>query len=259
MILLIDNYDSFVYNLRRYLVRLGETVDVVRNDEPQLLEFIELAQQTSEPRWLQTAVSDGTLVRAIVISPGPKRPEEAGYCLELIRSLSGRVPLLGICLGHQAICQAFGGQVVRAREPLHGRATPIELLPSPLFDSLQSESAPYPEFARYHSLVAQADSLPACLQVIAWSLEREIMALTHTQHPTFGIQFHPESILSSGGYRILSNFLALAGKPAAQTLPENDYGPPMDNSSGRPASGGEREETDEPWEHSVPFPIRAVL
>lgn len=227
MVLLIDNYDSFVHNLGRYLRRLGADVVVLRNDAPELME---LARQSD----------------SIVISPGPCGPEQAGDCIGLVEELSGKIPILGICLGHQIICQALGGQVIRARRPIHGMCLPIQLSPSPIFSGLPSVA----RFARYHSLVADLDSLPKCLRVIALSLEEEpgpsefkhdlrskpdaglfssgrpsdseIMAVEHTSHLTFGVQFHPESILSEHGYRILANFLSLAGAPSIMELPQSD-------------------------------------
>lgn len=204
MVLLIDNYDSFVHNLARYLRRLGAEVVVLRNDSSLLYQYAREAT-------------------ALVISPGPCGPEQAGECLGLVRELSGRIPILGICLGHQVICQAFGGKVVRAMRPIHGMSLPIELYPSQLFEGLK----PVTHFARYHSLIADASSLPASLKVIARSLvddpsNSEIMAVEHQDHPTFGVQFHPESILSTGGYRVLSNFLKLSGVEQERVLPDSD-------------------------------------
>lgn len=195
MLWLIDNYDSFVHNLGRYLVRLGMEVAVVRNDDPRLVE-LDLAD-----------------CHALVLSPGPGRPEHAGRCMDLVRTFSGRVPILGVCLGHQAICATFGGTIVRARRPLHGKASAVSWCPSPLFEGLPNPA----EFGRYHSLVADPLTLPGCLQAIAHSPEGEIMAVQHLQHPTYGVQFHPESILSPWGMRLLENFLGVARTGTAQT------------------------------------------
>jgi para-aminobenzoate synthetase component II len=181
MILIIDNYDSFVHNIARYFVELGETVEVVRNDEV-------------EDRHLRA--------RAIVISPGPCTPNEAGVSLDVIRVHSGRVPILGICLGHQAIGQAFGGTVLRAKTPLHGDASPIKHTGQGLFEGLpQGFSA-----GRYHSLIVEGVEATA-LHVTARSDDGEIMGLQHESHPTFGMQFHPESILTQHGHDMLRNFL----------------------------------------------------
>lgn len=200
MILLIDNYDSFTYNLVRYLRLLGQEVVVARNDA---VELIELAQRC----------------QAIVISPGPKAPAEAGECLNMVRSLAGRKPMLGICLGHQVIYEALGGLVVRAVEPMHGRTTPMQLADTPLFEGIPDQTP----FARYHSLIGQAASLPKCLQVIAWSPGQEIMAVAHRDSAVFGVQFHPESVLSTAGFQLLANFLHLAGLTTPDSLPTNDY------------------------------------
>lgn len=220
MILLIDNYDSFTFNLQRYLVRLGEQVTVVRNDDIRLSEAIaEDSCALTEP-WLALPGNP----RAVVLSPGPKRPGDAGVCLELVRRLSGKLPILGVCLGHQVICEALGGTIVRARRPVHGLATPMRLGESPLFDGLgnSADDSHAVEFARYHSLVAEESTLPACLKVTAWSHDDQIMAVEHRQHATFGVQFHPESILSLQGYRLLQNFLRLAGSQVHPSLPSSD-------------------------------------
>ncbi len=235
MILLIDNYDSFAYNLQRYLQRLGEQVVVVRNDAPQLLHAVESNDLDRFQGLWDTwrGCSTATTPRAIVISPGPKRPSDAGCCLELVRQVSGVLPILGVCLGHQIICEAFGGEVVRALQPIHGRSTPIELHPSRLFEGLSANAEngdavkgvsakATVEFARYHSLVAEPTSLPECLRVIAWSQDGQIMAVEHRQHATYGIQFHPESILSPAGYRVLGNFLKIVGCDVTEPLPASD-------------------------------------
>lgn len=222
MILLIDNYDSFVFNLQRYFVRLGQNVSVVRNDDPRLGEALRQTRQQS-PRAFADWPTEPT---AIVISPGPKRPSDAGYCLEAVRTLSGKLPILGVCLGHQVIYEAFGGQVVRSGVPVHGRASPMRLEASRLFAGLpQGHAAADVEFARYHSLVAEPQSLPPQLQIIARSVDGHIMAVEHCDHATYGVQFHPESILSPDGYRVLHNFLKIAGLPVADNLPPADWLP----------------------------------
>ena len=200
MILLVDNYDSFVFNLQRYLRQLGQPVQVLRNNDPRLLE--DLTRHYS----------------AIVLSPGPKSPREAGHSLAVVQEFSGRIPILGVCLGHQVIYQAFGGRIVRAIQPIHGKSTPLTLAPSRLFEGIPDVAY----FARYHSLVGAEDSLPACLKITAWSAEGEIMAVEHREHPTFGVQFHPESVLSLQGHLLLSNFLHCAAIPTLSTLPEPD-------------------------------------
>jgi anthranilate synthase/aminodeoxychorismate synthase-like glutamine amidotransferase len=195
MLLVIDNYDSFTYNLVQILGQLlreaGRTdvpLWVVRNDAVDLEDIMAM-----EPS-------------AVVISPGPGRPEEAGITIPAIRALSGRTPLLGVCLGHQAIAAAFGGRVVRAGRLMHGKASPVLHQGDALFAGL-----PSPFMAgRYHSLLV-AEPLPEPLMVTARTPEGEIMALRHRHHPTFGIQFHPESVLTPEGVRLLRNFLRIAG------------------------------------------------
>lgn len=193
MILLIDNYDSFTFNLSRYLQQLGLEVDVVRNDASELTQ--DLASR----------------YRAIVISPGPKRPDDAGFCLAIVRRWSGILPMLGVCLGHQVICQSFGAKIVRAQRPMHGKKTEMKLRRSPLFEGIPSGLA----FGRYHSLVADPNGFPEWLEVIAESPEGEIMATQHREHLTYGVQFHPESVLSTAGHQLLRNFANLAGLPVA--------------------------------------------
>ena len=187
MILLIDNYDSFVFNVARYLTELGEEVEVARNDT------------------LDLAAIERHAPDALVISPGPCSPNEAGVSLEAVRALSGRLPILGICLGHQCIGQAFGGRVVRAKEPMHGRASRIRHAGTDVFAGLPS---PLPA-GRYHSLAVELDE-GAPLIATAWSEDGEIMGLAHRTHPTFGVQFHPESVLTPNGYELMGNFLKLA-------------------------------------------------
>lgn len=184
MILVIDNYDSFVFNIARYLEELGAAVRVLRNDAVTVDEVAALAPQ------------------ALVLSPGPCAPDQAGISLDLVRRFSGRLPLLGVCLGHQCIGQVFGGRVTRARRPLHGQASPIEHDGRGLFAGLPQPLA----VGRYHSLVVEAEGAEA-LVVTARSAEGEVMALRHREHPTFGVQFHPESILTEGGHALLRNFL----------------------------------------------------
>jgi para-aminobenzoate synthetase component 2 len=188
-VLVIDNFDSFVHNVVDQLVQLGARVEVRRNDAIGVRE----------------AVGGG--YRGVVLSPGPGRPEAAGVCLALIRALRGRLPLLGICLGHQALAEALGGQVVRAREPLHGRATPIHHRGEGLLRGL-----PRPFLAaRYHSLVVDPDRPGRGLEVTARSEAGEIMALRHRRLPLEGVQFHPESYLTPEGPRILAAFLRRTG------------------------------------------------
>lgn len=202
VIVLIDNYDSFLHNLARYFVRLGQDVRVLRNDSPEI------------------DAAMGGNCQGIVLSPGPCGPGSAGRCLEIVSRWSGKLPILGVCLGHQVIYEAFGGTVARAAAPVHGRSTSIRLGESRLFESIPAVES----FARYHSLVGLESSLPSCLRVTARSLDsEEIMAVEHVQDPTFGVQFHPESVLSSSGYQMLSNFLQLAGLDVPSKLPANDW------------------------------------
>lgn len=188
MILILDNYDSFVANIGRYLRNLGVETRLVRNDAISLDEVERLAP------------------RAVVISPGPGAPHDAGVSEALIRRFSGRLPILGICLGHQAIGEVFGGRVVRARQPMHGRASPIDHDGHGVFAGL-----PRPMTAgRYHSLVVEiADGEGSDLVVTARSDGGEIMGLAHRRHPTHGVQFHPESVLTPDGAALLGNFLGI--------------------------------------------------
>jgi anthranilate synthase/aminodeoxychorismate synthase-like glutamine amidotransferase len=189
VILLLDNYDSFVFNLARYFEELGREPEVVRNDAITVEGVAALKPD------------------AIVVSPGPCSPNEAGISLDLIRALSGKIPILGVCLGHQAIGQAFGGRVTRARRPLHGRASRVVHDGTGLFEGLPDPVA----VARYHSLIVEFGSdYAGPLRVTGRSEEGEVMALAHAAHPTYGVQFHPESILTEGGHRLLENFLAKA-------------------------------------------------
>ena len=185
MILMIDNYDSFTYNLVQYLGELGAEVRVMRNDAITLDQIEE-----SRPA-------------AVVISPGPCTPNEAGVSVPLLKRFAGRFPILGVCLGHQSLGAAFGAEVVRAERIMHGKTSPIEHDGRTIFAGL---SNPF-DATRYHSLVVRRETLPACLEVSAWTKEGEIMGLRHRQHPLEGVQFHPESILTIEGKRLLANFL----------------------------------------------------
>ncbi len=191
MLLVIDNYDSFTYNLVQLIGSLGMEPLVRRNDEVTLADIEKLAPER------------------IVISPGPCTPNEAGISVDVVKTFGPHTPILGVCLGHQAIGQAYGGQVVRARRIMHGKTSPIEHTGKDLFAGL-----PVPlEVARYHSLIVDRASLPAELEITAWTAEAgyddEIQALRHKQHPVWGVQFHPESIASQGGRELMSNFLKL--------------------------------------------------
>ena len=188
MILLIDNYDSFTFNLVHFLGDVGARCDVRRNDALSVDEALAM-----EPE-------------AIVLSPGPCTPNEAGICLDLIAAAAGRIPILGVCLGHQAIGQAFGGEVVRAPVPMHGKVTPMLHDGTDIFSAVPS---PF-EATRYHSLVVRRETLPPVLVETARTADGLIMGLRHRTLPVFGVQFHPESIASQNGHRILGNFLAIA-------------------------------------------------
>jgi len=196
--LMIDNYDSFTFNLVQYFGELGEDVRVIRNDEMTLPALRALRPS------------------AIVISPGPGTPDDAGVSLEVLQRLGGEVPVFGVCLGHQSIGQAFGGRVIRAKEIMHGKTSPIHHAGQGVFRGLPD---PF-EATRYHSLVVEQSSLPDCLEVTAWtehadgSLD-EIMGLRHRSLPIEGVQFHPESILTEHGHAMLRNFLAQALPKAA--------------------------------------------
>ena len=193
MILLIDNYDSFSYNLYQLIGSIDPDIRVVRNDELTPEEIAELSPA------------------AIVISPGPGRPEDAGVCIDVIRSLSGRIPILGVCLGHQAICAAYGATVSYAKELMHGKQSQAKLDAScPLFADCP-ETIPV---ARYHSLAAVEETIPQCLSVTARTEDCEVMAVKHREFDTYGLQFHPESILTPNGVTILENFLEIAKEAA---------------------------------------------
>ncbi|HEX7079311.1 MAG TPA: aminodeoxychorismate/anthranilate synthase component II [Candidatus Eisenbacteria bacterium] len=187
MILMIDNYDSFTWNLVQYLGELGETPRVVRNDDLTVEAAMAL-----EPA-------------AIVISPGPGRPDDAGISKRLIERAAGRVPILGVCLGHQCIGEVFGGRVVRAERLVHGKTSAVIHTGRGIFLDVDN---PF-QATRYHSLIVAREGLPETLQVVAWTPENEIMAIRHASHETWGVQFHPESILTTQGKEILRNFLRL--------------------------------------------------
>jgi para-aminobenzoate synthetase component 2 len=187
MILVIDNYDSFTYNLVQYLGELGAQLEVRRNDQTTVEEIVSLAPER------------------IVISPGPKTPSEAGICLDVIEKLAGRMPLLGVCLGHQAIGQAFGGKVIRAPELMHGKTSEIGHDGKTIFSGL-----PNPFSAtRYHSLIVERSTLPSCLEISATTSDGLIMGLRHKEMKVEGVQFHPESVLTDAGKQLLANFLKL--------------------------------------------------
>lgn len=189
MVLLIDNYDSFVHNLARYFNRLGQQTLVVRNDAMTVSELRKLRPQ------------------AIILSPGPCTPDEAGISLAVVRELLAEYPIFGVCLGHQTIAQALGATIIRAPEPMHGRTSEVLHGPCELFAGLPSPLTA----CRYHSLVVDPATFPAPLEVIAKTRDDIIMAIQHRQYPVCGVQFHPEAILTEGGLRILANFLRLAG------------------------------------------------
>jgi anthranilate synthase/aminodeoxychorismate synthase-like glutamine amidotransferase len=186
MIVMIDNYDSFTYNLVQYLLELGADVRVFRNDALTVASLQELKPD------------------AIVISPGPGNPDSAGISMPAIEAFSGRIPILGVCLGHQAIGQVFGGKIVSAKRLMHGKTSMVTPYGGVLFKGIER---PF-QAMRYHSLAVEKESLPECLKITAESEEGEIMAIRHDRHPTEGIQFHPESIMTPLGKRILKNFLS---------------------------------------------------
>jgi anthranilate synthase component 2 len=185
MILMLDNYDSFTYNLVQYLGELGAVVSVFRNDEISVEKI------------------EGLRPSHIVISPGPCTPSEAGITLELVARMAGRVPLLGVCLGHQAIGQAFGGKVVRAKQVMHGKTSRIRHDGKGVFEKIDDDFIA----TRYHSLVVERASLPACLEVTAQSEDGEIMGLRHRHQAVEGVQFHPEALLTQHGHKMLQNFI----------------------------------------------------
>ena len=187
MIVVIDNYDSFTYNLVQYLGTLGAEVEVFRNDA------ITAEELKSRP------------IEGLVISPGPGEPRDAGVSEPAIRALGGAVPILGVCLGHQALGEVYGGRVIRAQRLMHGKTSPILHKGRGVFAGLDN---PF-EATRYHSLIVERDSLPERLEVVAWTPEGEIMGLKHRDHETWGVQFHPESVLTKPGLKLIENFLTL--------------------------------------------------
>jgi anthranilate synthase component II len=186
-LILLDNYDSFTYNLLHYLGELGKEATVIRNDAVSVADL--LAQKPE----------------GIVISPGPGTPDESGICLELVKQAAGKVPLFGVCLGMQSIGQVFGGKVVRAPVPMHGKISPVYHANKGVFKGIPS---PF-NATRYHSLIVERDSLPDCLEITAETKDGIIMGLSHRQHNVHGVQFHPESIASEYGHQLLRNFLDL--------------------------------------------------
>ena len=189
MIVLIDNYDSFTYNLVQYIGAVEPDIRVIRND-------------ACTPEEIEAMKPD-----AIVISPGPGKPSEAGICIEAIRYFKDKVPILGVCLGHQAICEAFGGTVSYAKELMHGKSSMAQIKEaSPLFRNIGTEM----QVARYHSLAAIRDSLPGELKVTAETDDGEVMAVEHRHYPVYGLQFHPESVLTPKGMTLIENFLNIA-------------------------------------------------
>lgn len=187
MILMIDNYDSFTYNLVQYLGELGTQLTTFRNDKVTIEEIEKMNPEK------------------IVISPGPCTPNEAGISLEVIRTFSGHIPILGVCLGHQSVVQAFGGKIIRSPKVWHGKTSGINHDSRTIFSDI-----PNPFTAtRYHSLIVERESLPDCFEISAWTDDGIIMGIRHKNHPTEGVQFHPESILTTEGKKLLNNFLSL--------------------------------------------------
>jgi anthranilate synthase component 2 len=192
MFLLIDNYDSFTYNLYHFLGELGAELEVRRNDALSAEEALEMQPE------------------GIVLSPGPCDPDRAGICLDVIRQGAGKVPILGVCLGHQAIGQAFGGRVVRGPAPMHGKTSTVHHTDTDLFQGLPNDLTE----TRYHSLIVAREDLPEALQITAETDDGVIMGLRHRELPVYGVQFHPESIASEHGHALLANFLRLSGRNA---------------------------------------------
>ena len=193
MLLMIDNYDSFTFNLVHYFQELGADIAVHRNDALSVSEALDLTPS------------------GIVLSPGPCDPNRAGICLDLIKQAPADMPILGVCLGHQSIGQIFGGKVISAKEIMHGKTSPVSHDGTGVFKGLPS---PF-EATRYHSLAVEPESLPSVLKANAWTADGEIMGLHHVDRPVHGVQFHPESIASEHGHQLLRNFLDLTGAPAS--------------------------------------------
>ena len=185
MLLFIDNYDSFTYNIVQYFAELGQEISVRRNDNITLDEIAEL-----QPQYL-------------VIGPGPCSPKEAGISVPALRRFAGQIPILGVCLGHQAIGEAFGGRIVRAQELMHGKVSPVHHTNNGVFAGLPNPV----NCTRYHSLAIERASLPECLDITAWTTDGEIMGVRHKQHAVEGVQFHPEALLTEHGHDMLANFL----------------------------------------------------
>ena len=188
MILLIDNYDSFSYNLYQLVGSLDPEIKVVRNDALSVKEI------------------DALNPKAIIVSPGPGRPEDAGICIEAIRELGPKYPILGVCLGHQSICAAYGATITYAKALMHGKQSSVSLEKDAIFEGVENGAL----VARYHSLAADPSTIPDCLKVIATADDGEIMAVKHTDYPVYGLQFHPESVMTPSGKTILANFLKIA-------------------------------------------------
>ncbi len=220
MILLIDNYDSFVHNLSRYLIELGQETVVVRNDQISVDDVAKMSPA------------------AIVISPGPCTPNEAGISVEVVQQLSSSIPILGICLGHQSIAAAFGGRVIRASQPVHGRTSKVLHDGTELFKEVENPL----QATRYHSLIIEEKTLPQELKVTARLEDGTIMGVEHQEHPLFGLQFHPESVLTNSGHLLLANFLErsdITPKP----IPTGDYQSPPQTPSW----------VDDDWESGQPL------
>lgn len=205
MILLIDNYDSFVYNLARYFTEMGQETEVARNDRISVADVLAMKPE------------------AIVLSPGPCTPKEAGISVELITALPDSWPLLGVCLGHQAIAAAFGGRVVRAPLPVHGQTSDVFHEQTGLFQNLPNPM----QATRYHSLIIEESTLPAELKITARTADSLPMAVVHKERPIWGVQFHPESVLTTNGRQLLANFLNLAGLTVPQSSPAEFIAPPL--------------------------------
>jgi len=186
MILLIDNYDSFSYNLVQYIGSIETDIQIIRNDAKTIEEIERMKPQ------------------AIILSPGPGYPKDAGVCIEVVKKLGERIPILGVCLGHQAICEAYGAKITHAKKLMHGKQSMIRLKENDIL--FQGIPSPAP-VARYHSLAADTESLPDCLEITAKTEDGEVMAVHHREYPVYGVQFHPESILTRDGMKMIENFI----------------------------------------------------